>query len=67
MTFATNGVFTTMARRQAVECAVELIGASELWKLLEQTPCTRAEVEAMESRRVESMKDVKAALKSFGI
>jgi hypothetical protein len=56
-----------MARRQAVECAVELIGASELWKLLEQTPCTRAEVEAMESRRVESMKDVKAALKSFGI
>ncbi|MHB8501147.1 MAG: SNF2-related protein [Candidatus Acidiferrales bacterium] len=62
-----NGTFTSMARKQALECDVELIGDLELWKLLNQTPCTRAELEVIENRRVESMKDVQAALRSFGM
>jgi superfamily II DNA or RNA helicase len=62
-----NGTFTSMARKQGLECDVELIGDLELWKLLNQTPCTRAELEVMENRRVESMRDVQAALKGFGI
>ncbi len=62
-----NGTFTSMARKQGLECDVELIGDLELWKLLSQTPCTRAELEAIENRRVESMKDVQAALREFGI
>ena len=62
-----NGTFTSMARKQALECDVELIGDLELWKLLNQTPCTRAELEVMENRRVESMRDVQAALKGLGI
>ena len=60
-----NGTFTSMARKQALQCDVELIGDLELWKLLNQTPCTRAELEVVENRRVESMKDVHAALRSF--
>jgi hypothetical protein len=56
-----------MARKQGLECDVELIGDLELWKLLNQTPCTRAELEVMEDRRVESMRDVQAALKGFGV
>ena len=62
-----NGTFTSAARRQALECDVELIGDLELWKLLNQTPCTRAELEAIENRRAESMKDVQAALRRFGM
>jgi len=62
-----NGTFTSMARKQALECDVELIGDLELWKLLHQTPCTRAELEVVENRRVESMKDLQAALKNLGI
>jgi len=62
-----NGTFTSSARKQALECDVELIGDIELWKLLSQTPCTRAELEMVENRRVESMKDVQAALKNLGI
>ena len=62
-----NGTFTSTARRQALECDVELIGDLELWKLLSQTPCTRGELEAIENRRAESMKDVQAALRRFGM
>lgn len=62
-----NGTFTSMARKEALERDVELISDSELWKLLNQTPSTRAELEAMENRRVESIKDVHAALKGFGL
>jgi hypothetical protein len=62
-----NGTFTSMARKQALECDVELIGDLDLWKLLKQIPCTRAELEVVENCRVESMKDVQAALRSLGI
>jgi len=56
-----NGTFTSMARKEAVERDVEVMGDLELWKLLAQTPCTRAELEAIDNRRVESMKDVQTA------
>ena len=62
-----NGTFTSTARKEALERDVELMGDIELWKLLNQTPCTRAELEVMENRRVESMRDVQAALNGFGI
>ena len=62
-----NGTFTSMARKEASERDVELIGDLELWKLLSQTPCTRAELEVVENRRAESMRDVQAALKTFGM
>jgi SNF2 family DNA or RNA helicase len=62
-----NGTFTSMARKAAAECDVELIGDLELWKLLSQTPCTRAELEVIENRRAESMRDVQAALRGFGM
>jgi superfamily II DNA or RNA helicase len=62
-----NGTFTSMARKQALDCDVELVGDLELLKLLKQIPCTRAELEVVENRRVESMKDVQAALRSFGV
>ena len=62
-----NGTFTSMARKEASERDIELMGDSQLWKLLSQTPCTRAELEVVENRRAESMRDVQAALKSFGM
>ena len=51
---------------KALECDVELIGDLDLWKLLSQMPRTRAELEVIENRMVESMKDVQAALREFG-
>jgi hypothetical protein len=62
-----NGTFTSTARKAALERDVELTGDLELWKLLSQTACTRAELEVVENRRTESMRDVQAALKGFGI
>jgi len=62
-----NGTFTSMARKEASERDVELIGDLELWKLLRHTSCTRAELEVIENRRAETMRDVQAALKGFGM
>jgi superfamily II DNA or RNA helicase len=62
-----NGTFTSMARKEGSGRDVELIGDLELWRSLGQTPCTRAEIEVVEGRRAESMKDVQAALKRLGI
>jgi len=61
----TNGVFTRTARTAARGRDVELVGDPELSKLLEETPCTPAEVEAMEARRLASMRDVQVAIKSL--
>ncbi len=61
----TNGVFTKGARAAAQARDVELVGDPELSRLLEQTPCTPAEIEAMEERRLASMRDVQAAIKSL--
>jgi len=57
-----NGTFTTMARAEASKRDVQLVGDLELWNLLAESPCTRAEVEASENRRLETMKDVQAGL-----
>jgi hypothetical protein len=61
----TNGSFTLKARREADQRDVELVGDAELWRLLESTPCTPAEVEMMEGRRLASMRDVQVAIKSL--
>ena len=61
----TNGLFTKAARTAAQVRDVELVGEPELSGLLEELPCTPAEVEVMEARRLASMRDVQAAIKSF--
>lgn len=61
----TNGVFTMQAKAHAKERDVELVGEPELGTLLKETPCTPAEIEAIESRRLASMRDVQAAIKSL--
>lgn len=61
----TNGRFTRTARRQAQAHDVELRGDGELWRSLEETPCTAAEVEIMEARRLASLHDVQVALERF--
>lgn len=52
----TNGIFTHAAKSQARERDIELVSKQELCAALEQTPCTPGEVEAMEARRLESMR-----------
>jgi superfamily II DNA or RNA helicase len=59
----TNGSFTSRAKREADQLDVELVGDAELWRVLENTPCTPAEVEMMEGRRLATMHDVQAAIK----
>jgi hypothetical protein len=61
----TNGIFTMQAKAHAKERDVELVGEPELGTLLKETPCTPAEIEAMEARRLASMRDVQAAIKSL--
>ncbi|MBI4457332.1 MAG: restriction endonuclease [Acidobacteria bacterium] len=61
----TNGMFTAKARAEARARDVELVGDPDLWRLLEETPCTPAEVENVEQRRLASMRDVQAAIKSL--
>lgn len=60
---ATNGRFTRKARSLASERDIELVTVNELNVMLEQTPCTPGEIEAMESRRLASMRDIQAAIK----
>jgi len=61
----TNGVFTKGARAAGQARDVELVGDPELSRLLEESQCTPAEIEAMEERRLASMRDVQAAIKSL--
>lgn len=61
----TNGMFTSRARRLARDRDVELVAGCDFGKLLEETPCTPAEIEAMEERRLASMHDVQAAIKNM--
>jgi hypothetical protein len=58
----TNGSFTGQARSLARERDIELVSGPELWNVLEQISCTPGEIEVMESRRLESMRDVQAAI-----
>jgi HJR/Mrr/RecB family endonuclease len=61
----TNGELTRRARREARARDIELVDGGDLWKLLDATPCTAAEVEAMAARRLASMRDVQAAIDSM--
>lgn len=58
----TNGRFTPKAKEEAQSRDVQLIEDTDLWRLLEETPCTPAEIEAMEDRRLATMRDVLAAI-----
>lgn len=60
----TNGTFTKAARSEGRERDVELVSERELWTLIEETPCTPGEIEAMEARRLGSMADLRAALEA---
>lgn len=58
----TNGNFTARVRTEAKVRDVKLVTNSDLWKLLEETPATPAEVEMMENRRLASMQNIRAAV-----
>jgi len=62
----TNGTFTRVAQSQARERDVELISEQELCVMLDRMPCTPGEVEAMEARRLASMRDLRAAIEQLG-
>lgn len=58
----TNGKFTRAARQEALIRDVQLVSSQDFWQLLEKHPCTLAEIEIMESRRLKSISEVKAAI-----
>ncbi|MBI4517857.1 MAG: hypothetical protein HY699_18780 [Deltaproteobacteria bacterium] len=58
----TNGDLTRGARREARTRDIQVVDGADLWKLLDATPCTAAEVEATAARRLASMRDVQAAI-----
>lgn len=58
----TNGTFTSAARAEAGSRDVRLVPNAELWQLIEATPCTYAEIEAMNARRLASMRDIQVAM-----
>lgn len=54
----TNGKFTRAAKFHASVSAVQILSDTALWKLIEDKPCTLAEIEVMENRRMVTMRDV---------
>lgn len=58
----TNGSFTARAKTEAKARDVQLVASTDLWRILDATPCTPAEIEAMEGRRLASMRDVRVAI-----
>lgn len=58
----TNGKLTKTAIAQANTYDIQVITGNDLWKLLEQTPCSLAEVEMMETRRMANMRDVQSEI-----
>ncbi|HXX24461.1 MAG TPA: SNF2-related protein [Terriglobia bacterium] len=66
LTVATNGSFTRAAQRQARERDIDLITLQELCAMLQRTPCTLGEVEAMEARRLATMRDLRVAIEQMG-
>jgi SNF2-related domain/Helicase conserved C-terminal domain/Restriction endonuclease len=58
----TNGNLTRSTRREAKARDIQLADGPDLWTLLNATPCTAAEVEAMTARRLATMRDVQAAI-----
>jgi hypothetical protein len=62
----TNGSFTGKARAEGRERDVVLLGNADLDRLLKTVPCTRGDIEAMEGRRMASMRDVQLAIEHIG-
>ena len=58
----TNGELTRRIRREAKARDIHLVDGAELLRLLDITPCTAAEVEAMTAGRLATMRDVQAAI-----
>ncbi len=58
----TNGKLTKTAIAQANTYDIQIINGNDLWKLLEQTPCSLAEVEMMETRRMANMRAVQSEI-----
>ena len=58
----TNGKLTKAAASQAKASGVLIVASKDLWDLLAKTPCSLAEVEMMESRRIKSMRAVRARI-----
>jgi hypothetical protein len=61
----TNGTFTRAAKFQARERDIELVSQQELCAMLQRTPCTPGEVEAMEARHLASMHDLRIAIEQI--
>jgi len=61
----TNGRFTTMAQDAARARDIYLLSANDLWRILDATPCTAADIEFMEGRRLASMRDVQVAIEDL--
>ncbi len=62
---STNGTITKQARRLANEAGVHLVAGGDIRQALLKTPCSPGEIEAMEQRRLGSMRDTQAAIDSF--
>jgi superfamily II DNA or RNA helicase len=58
----TNGKLTKTAVTQAKTYDIQIISGNDLWKSLEDTPCSFAEVEMMENRRMANMRDVQSEI-----
>lgn len=58
----TNGSFTARARAEVRGRDVQLVANTDLWQLLNETPCTLGDIEAMEGRRLASLRDVQVAI-----
>lgn len=61
----TNGKFTRAAKSHASVSDVQILSDNDLWKLIEDKPCTLAEIEVMENRRMVTMRDVQKAINSL--
>ena len=58
----TNGRVSAGAKRLAKERGIMVWAADELARLLGEHPCSLADVEAMNNRRLASMRDVPARI-----
>jgi SNF2 family DNA or RNA helicase len=58
----TNGRLTRRARAEANDRDIKVVELADLSQRLERFPCTRGDLEAMNSRRISSMSDFRAAV-----
>ena len=58
----TNGRLSKRARTEARDRDIRVVDLSALAQRLERFPCTRGDLEAMNSRRISSMSDFRAAV-----